>query len=278
MKLRKALEKAKAERGGESVPRIKVTRSAAKRLPNNDWKPPVYSDSLSRELDTKKVLNNRCVCIAPDAPQLDSYKVLRTKIHQITQEKGWNSVMITSPYAGEGKTLTSINLALTFSKAYNQTVLLVDSDLRNQNVHRVLGFRSRYGLIDYLMDNKPLQELIIWPGIEKLTLISGGQTIHNSAELLGSDRMKSLVQELKSRYQDRYVIFDVAPILLGADALALAPWVDSIVMVVVQGQTSMRDINKALELLPQEKLLGFVMNRQKNLQPKRYYYYQPSQR
>jgi non-specific protein-tyrosine kinase len=273
MKLRKALEKAKEVRGEEARSPEKISLPAKKRQPNGDWKPPVYSESLSRQLDTKTVLNNRCVCIAPDAPQLDSYKVLRTKIHQMTQEKGWNSVMITSPLAGEGKTLTSINLALTFSKAYNQTVLLVDCDLRNQNIHRMLGFESSFGLIDYLMDNKPLQEFIIWPGIEKLSLISGGRTIHNSTELLGSERMKTLVQELKSRYKDRYVLFDVAPVLQGADALALAPYVDSIVMVVEQGRTSMRDVNKALEVLPQEKFLGFVMNRQKDNQPKKYQYY-----
>jgi non-specific protein-tyrosine kinase len=279
MKLRKALEKAKETRGEEGRSAVKVslpakeTRPASKKRPEDDWKPPVYSESLSRQLDTKTVMNNRCVCIAPDAPQLDSYKVLRTKIHQMTQEKGWNSVMITSPYAGEGKTLTSINLALTFSKAYNQTVLLVDGDLRNQNIHKVLGFESSFGLIDYLVDSKPMQELIIWPGIEKLTLISGGRTIHDSTELLASERMKTLVQELKSRYRDRYVIFDVAPVLVGADALALAPFVDAIVMVVEQGQTSMRDVNKALEVLPQDKFLGFVMNRQKDNPSQKYQYY-----
>lgn len=277
MKLRKALAKAKAARGDVTGNPEKIPRFAAKRLPDDDWKPPVYSISLSRELDTQTVLNNRCICIAPDAPELDCYKVLRTKIHQMSQEKGWNSVMITSPRAGEGKTLTSINLALTFSKAYNQTVLLVDCDFRNQNIHRIMGVESGFGLIDYLMDNKPLQEFIIWPGIEKLTLISGGRTIHNSSELLGSERMKTLVKELKSRYNDRYVLFDAAPVLLGADTLALAPYVDCTIMVVEQGRTSMRDVNKALELLPQDKFLGFVMNRQKDFQPKKYqYYYQPS--
>jgi non-specific protein-tyrosine kinase len=274
MKLRKALDKAKIARGEELKYPKQLNPAVPKKLPENDWEPPVYSRSTSVKLDAETLLSNRCVCIAPDAAQLDSYKVLRTKIHQMTQEKGWNNVMITSPHAGEGKTLTSINLALTFSKAYNQTVLLVDCDLRYQNIHRMLGFKSSFGLIDYLMDNKPLQEFIIWPGIEKLTLISGGRTIHNSTELLGSERMKTLVQELKSRYKDRYIIFDVAPVLLGADALALAPFVDSIIMVVEQGRTSMRDINKALEVLPQEKFLGFVMNRQKDIQSKKYHYYQ----
>jgi non-specific protein-tyrosine kinase len=106
-----------------------------------------------------------------------------------------------------------------------------------------------------------------------LTLISGGRTIHDSTELLGSEKMKTLVKELKTRYKERYVLFDVAPVLQGADALALAPYVDAIVMVVEQGRTSMRHVNQALEVLPQEKFLGFVMNRQKDNQSQKYQYY-----
>ena len=210
------------------------------------------------------LIANRCVCIEPDAQELDCYKVLRTKIQQRTLDKGWNTVMITSPHAGEGKSLTTINLALTFARTYNQTVLLVDCDLRRQAVHKLLGFDSDAGLMDYLKHDRPLKELIIWPGIDKLTLISGGSTLQDSTELLGSPRMKSLVQELKSRYEDRYILFDTAPVLEGADALALAPCIDGIVMVVEQGRTTMRGVKQALEALPAEKVLGFVVNRQKS--------------
>jgi non-specific protein-tyrosine kinase len=270
MKLRKALKKAKEARGQEFTSPEKFTMTTAEKLPDDEWKSPQYSESVPLVLDTDEVFNNRCVCIAPDAPQLDAYKVLRTKIQQMTQDKGWNTVMITSAQPGEGKTLTTINLALTFSKAYNQTIMLVDGDLRNQNIHKILGFDSHTGLGNYLVDNMPLPELIIWPGIDKLTLISGGQAIQNSTELLGSQRMEALVQEMK----DRYILFDVAPILVGADALALAPYIDCIVLVVEEGRTSMRDVHQAVEMIPQEKFLGFVMNRQKSGTAKgdRYHY------
>jgi protein-tyrosine kinase len=273
MKLRKALEKAKKARGETFVFPERLSPNMEKKLPGDEWKPPVYSQSIRVELNAQAVVNNRCVCLEPDAAELDCYKVLRTKIQQLTQARGWNMLMITSPRAGEGKTLTAVNLALTFSKAYNQTVLRVDCDLRSQNVRRTLDLESNSGLIDYLADNKPLEELIIWPAIDKLTLISGGRTIRNSAELLGSPRMKDLVDELKSRYDDRYVIFDTAPILIGADALALAPRVDAIVMVVEEGRTPMRDVQKALEMIPLKKFLGFVMNRQKGGGSRYGYYY-----
>ncbi|UCD77257.1 MAG: polysaccharide biosynthesis tyrosine autokinase [Desulfobacterales bacterium] len=277
MKLRKALEKAKQTRG--EVARLEVAERPPE-LPKDDekksdkgWKPLVYSKSRHIELDTKAVLENRCICIDPNSTEINCYKILRTKIQQLTKYKGWNTVMITSALPGEGKTLTSINLALTFAKAYNQTVMLVDCDLRNQDIHKVLGFQSNAGLIDYLVDDRPLHEAIIWPGIDKLTVMSGGRTIQDSTELLGSPRMQALVKEMKSRYDDRYVIFDVPPLLVLADALALAPYIDCIVMVVEEGRTSMREAIRALEMLPKEKFIGFVMNRQTSITTEYYGYY-----
>jgi protein-tyrosine kinase len=273
MKLRKALEKAKQMRE-EAFPRVLsqgkpvvVTRS-----PDRNWVPPVYSASCSMQIKTTDLMHNRCVCIEPDALELEAYKVLRTRIQQTMKAKNWNTLMVTSPNSGDGKTLTSVNLALTFAKAYNQTVMLVDCDLRRQNVHKLLGLESAAGLVDFLVDDKPLNEFIIWPGIEKLSLISGGRAIQNGAEVLGSTRMKSLVQELKSRYDDRFVIFDVPPILSGADTLALAPCVDCILMVVKEDRTRMRDIKKALDMLPREKFVGYVLNNQRR-RGKSYYYY-----
>ena len=278
MKLRKALEKAKQTR--QEVSRLEMPGTTPEtpggeegKKSGNGWKPPVYSQSMHVELNTKTLLENRCICIEPESMEIDCYKLLWTKLQHLTQHKGWNSVMITSALPGEGKTLTAINLALTFSKAFNQTVMLVDCDLRNQNINKVLGLQSHAGLIEYLIDGRPLQESIIWPGIDKLTLMSGQRTIQNSTELLGSPRMQVLVKEMKSRYDDRYVLFDVPPLLVGADALALAPYIDCIILVVDEGRTSTKDVQKAVEMLPKEKFIGFVMNRQKSAMTEYYGYY-----
>ena len=161
----------------------------------------------------------------------------------------------------EGKTLTAINLALTIAKSFGQTALLVDCDFHQQQVHRYLGLETDKGIVDYLLDGVPLKDLIIWPKIDKLTLISGGRTVSESAELLGSQRMKDLVVEMKTRYGDRYVIFDVPPVLSGADALTFSQLVDGIIMVVEEGGTPLKEVEKALELIPKEKFLGFVLNK-----------------
>jgi non-specific protein-tyrosine kinase len=170
--------------------------------------------------------------------------------------------MITSALPGEGKTLTAINLAFSIAREFQQTVLLVDCDFRNQAVQEYLGFPGDRGLIDYLAGNRPMSEIIIWPGVEKVTVISGGRTVQESSELLGSPRMKELVAEMKTRYPDRYILFDLPPVLSGADALSFASQVDHIVLVVEAGRTPREEVQRALGLLPREKVLGLVLNRQ----------------
>ena len=289
MKLKKSIEKAKQQRqeairkSAEQVPPAEKTETTVtgatepessvteKNVTCQEWTSPVYCESKAVELDLEKLAQNRCVCMFSDAPETEYYKVLRTNIQRRIRENNWNTIMITSVQAGEGKTLTSINLAVTFAKEYDQTVLLVDCDLKRQNVHKYLNFSSEKGIVDYLMNGHPLNDLIVWPNIEKLTLISGGKTITNSAELLGSPKMKDLVREIKHRYEDRYILFDTPPILGWADAIAFAPLVDCILMVVEEGRTSIKDVNKALDMIPKEKFLGFVLNRRKA--PLQKYYY-----
>jgi len=225
------------------------------------WNSPSYTQSQSVTLDPERLIANRCIGIEPDSPEIEPYKLLRTQVQQRTRDKGWNTVMVTSSKPGEGKTVTAINLALSFALEFNNTALLVDADLKQQQVHKTLGYPSQFGLSDYLLYDQPLNDLIVWPGIEKLTIISGSRTIDNSTELLGSNRMQALVKEMKSRYEDRYVIFDVPPLLTMADAVAFAPIVDSILLVVEPGQTTNADVNSALKMIPREKFLGFVMNR-----------------
>ena len=236
-----------------------------------EWAAPVYCESKAIELDLKKLAQNRIVCMFPDAPEAEYYKIVRTNIQHRAREKNWNTIMVTSVQPGEGKTLTSINLAISFAREFNQTVLLVDCDLKRQNIHRYLNISLDKGIVDYLVNDCQLKDLIVWPNIEKLTLISGGKTTTDSTELIGSPKMKALVHEIKNRYNERYVIFDAPPILGGADAIAFAPLVDCILMVVEEGRTSIQDAKKALEMIPREKILGFVLNR-RTVPLQKYYY------
>jgi non-specific protein-tyrosine kinase len=216
------------------------------------------------KLNPQILAENRCVGYQSEAPEMEFYRVLRTQILQQTGGKG-NTIMVTSANPGEGKTITAINLSFTFAREFKQTALLVDCDLKRQQIHERLGYSSDKGLSDYLIDDAPFSELMVWPGVEKLTVISGGKSVKDSSELLGSLGMRNLVADMKTRYPDRYVFFDVPPLLTSADSLTFAPLVDYVLIVVQAGKTSLQDVNKALKLIPSEKILGLVMNRQQNL-------------
>ena len=268
MNLRKALDKAQKERQ-DDILFVETSRSDNGNVPlgqktknEKAWQAPVYTKSTQVLFDQGALVENKCVCISSDAAEMAKYKVLRAQVMQKTKEKGWNTLMVTSAKPGEGKTLTSINLAITLAKEFHQTVLLVDCDFGKQDIHKRFGYPSDRGLADVLRNNCSLDEVISWPGVEKLTVISGGQTIESATELLGSPQMKSVVAEMKDRYPDRYVIFDLPSLLEGADAITCAPLVDGILIVTQAGRNSNKDINRTLELIPQEKLLGFVLNRE----------------
>ncbi|MBU0481343.1 MAG: CpsD/CapB family tyrosine-protein kinase [Proteobacteria bacterium] len=263
MKIQATLDKAKANRGNmfAETPGQKAAGGEDGSAFDAVVNLPEYSKSRHVRFVPDVLEKNRCVSIFPDAEATNSYKMLKKQIQQKTEGDRKNTIMITGVREGDGSSLTSANLAVTFARELHQTVLLVDCDLRSQKIHKCFGYESRMGLADYLTDNKALSELIVWPGIEKLTVISGGQDLPDSTEFLGSKRMGHLVDEMKNRYEERYVLFDVPPVLDRADALAFSPFVDGIVMVVSVGKTSRRDIKRALGLFDREKIIGLVLNR-----------------
>ncbi len=225
------------------------------------WMSPCYKTSRKVQLDPVRAEVNRCVCLSSGAKEIEYYRMLRTQIQQRCLSRGWSTIMVTSANPGEGKSLTAINLALTFAREFDQTVLLVDADLRKQQVHQYLGYESPYSLVDYLENRRPLSDIIVWPGVEKMTVISGRHTVSDSAEILASPRMNLLVEEMKNRYAKRYVLFDVPPVLHHADAMAFAPLVDGILLLAAPGTTRRDDIVKATELLPRDKFIGVALNR-----------------
>ncbi len=220
-----------------------------------------YTMTRMVEVSQQTFLDNRIISALPQHQYKDAYRMLRTRVLQTMRNNGWTSVAVTGPASGCGKTLTAINLAISLAMEVTHTVLLVDLDLRNPTIHEYFGYQPELGLSDYLTTDIPLYQLLFNPGIERLVVLPGRNVLPNSAEMLRSPRMISLVNELKTRYPDRLVVFDLPPILAADDALAFSPYTDCFLMVAESGGTKKDDLQKAYDILKNTPLVGTVLNK-----------------
>jgi protein-tyrosine kinase len=220
-----------------------------------------YTHTRTVRVDMDRLRRNRLIVAGSDENLGEAYRLLRTHILHGAKRASRNTLMVTGPRPNEGKSLTSINLAIAIAQKVGQTVLLVDGDLRNPSVHRYLDLPAGPGLVDYLTAGYPVAETLVHPeGLGNLVVLPAGRSTTQAAELLSSPLMADLVRELKHFYQDRYVLFDLPP-LLYADPLAFAPMVDGIILVVEAGSTPREEITRARETLKEFPVLGCVLNK-----------------
>jgi exopolysaccharide/PEP-CTERM locus tyrosine autokinase len=168
--------------------------------------------------------------------------------------------MVTSATAGEGKTFVAANLAAGIAHDLHFHALLVDCDLRNPSLSQWFGVQNGHGLSDYLVGRRQLPELLMKTEMEKLSILTGGSAQEKPAELIGSRKMEALIHELKSRYNDRYIIFDATPLLVTTEPEVLARLVDGILIVVRANVTPRETVKQAIASLDPKKILGFVLN------------------
>ena len=221
---------------------------------------PDYVQTRSVETDRERLVGNRVFSILPKNRIADQYKLLRTMLLNRTRPLGHNTIAVTSFKEREGKSLTAVNLSIIMARESRQTVLLVDADLRQPSVHKIMGIAETPGLKDYLLHDKPLEELLVHPGIETLTILPAGGRLDNSTEVLGSVRMEALVREIKNRYPDRYVVFDCPALYNCPDALVLSSYIDGMVLVARADYTTGADLAKSMAMLKDRNVIGVVLN------------------
>jgi len=190
-----------------------------------------------------------------------------------------NLIQVTSSLQGEGKTFTSINLAIAVAMEMDLNVLLVDADVIKSSVTRILINRNEKGLTDYLSgDVKELSDVLLATNIPKLKLLPAGTRNQLSTELLNSHYMEQLISEFSQRYDNRVVIIDSPPMLQTNEARILAHKVGQIVFVVEQNKTPQDAVKNALALIDREMVVGLVMNKSRTGKQGGYYgYYGPSE-
>lgn len=196
----------------------------------------------------------------PSAPISEQYKILRTNLLTLGAKKNMKSFVVTSAIHGEGKTVTATNLAFVLAEDLNaKSVLLVDADLRRGRISGLLGFRSRPGLSELLSDGVSLTDTLIDIGKKNLTIIPSGKRPKNPAELLGSNRMRQLLAELRGKFDS--ILFDAPPVMSVTDPGVLGAQTDGILMVVQAGRTQRTSVEHAEQLLSQAhaRILGYII-------------------
>lgn len=228
---------------------------------------PARTFTLERES-----LRSRRV-IFPDEESLagDAYRMLRTQLLQRVRQRGARVIGIASPADGDGKTLTAVNLALALAAEPNQTILLVDMDLRRPSVGNLLGIPEGRGVESVLRGEIGVDEALWRPeGRDRLTLLPAAPLGGASSEVFAGERTRSLLQELRSRYPDRLVVLDLPPVLLTDDVLTLAPQLDGVLLVICEQRTRREDLARARQLLADVPQLGTVLNRARKSERRAY--------
>jgi protein-tyrosine kinase len=206
--------------------------------------------------------SNRIIDISNTGPAESAFRMLRTQVLQRLDEHDWRSLAIFSPSSDDGKTTTAINLAISLANDHMHTVLLVDLDLKRPTIASKLGLSPKKGIDDLLRGGTEPEECLYHPeGIERLVLMPARGAMGHSSEALAGPRARALVSELRGRYADRIILFDLPPILEADDALAFAPLVECGLVVVAEGATRREDLMRCMELLRNTPVIGTVLNR-----------------
>lgn len=193
--------------------------------------------------------------VTPNAPRsqmADQYRVIKRPLISNAMGKGasilnhGNLIMVTSALAGEGKSFTAVNLAMSIAAELDNTVMLVDADVARPSLLRMLNLPPSPGLLDVLKGNADMASVLLRTSIEKLTLLPSGTPHPRATELLASDAMRLLLDDIAKRYPDRIIIFDSPPLLLTTEARVLATQVGQVVMVVQAEKTLRSEVQRAL--------------------------------
>jgi protein-tyrosine kinase len=208
----------------------------------------------------------------PHSVEAELFKVLRTNLLFPDKGRPPKTILITSAMPGEGKSFVAANLAISIAKGVEEHVLLVDADVRRASIHEFFGLGQTGGLSDYLQKGTNVSKHFVKTPVDKLTILPAGSPPDNPVELLTTQKMKALLQEVSRRYEDRFIIIDSAPSSLASETAAIAKYVDGFIIVVRAGKTPRKAVTEVIEQLGKEKVLGIILNRS-DQSAKKYYGY-----
>ena len=213
-------------------------------------------------LDRRAARERRVVLSGDPDPSAHAYRMLRTLVLQQARAQQLRTIGVVSAVDGEGKTLTAANLALSIAAEPNQSVLLLDLDLKSPSVAPLLGISGEDGLEGWLAGSVTdlAATFVKLEGLERLRVLPTLQSVTGRSEVLAGARARDLLATLTHDYPQCLALIDLPPVLLADDVLTLAPLLDAILIVVAEGRTKREDVARLQELLRGVKVLGTVLN------------------
>jgi len=240
-------------------------------VPPPPAKPAVVSRMVELDLDAMAEAG----IINPNSPRseiADQYRVIKRPLIKNAMGKGasilanGNLIMVTSALPGEGKSFTSVNLAMSIATELDNTVMLVDADVARPSVMRMLGLPAGPGLLDLVLDDKlDMSSVLLKTNVDKLTILPSGTPHPRATELLASDAMVRLLEDMAARYPDRIIVFDSPPLLITTESRVLATHMGQVVLVVHAGKTLQSEVKQALGTIEACPVKLLLLNRSSSL-------------
>jgi len=276
--------------GASPMPMAEQSTQGATEHPSNGGLPPTSGMPLFGTAVSLDALMDRCAQRKwnPDvktmlffngddsARGIEEFRTLRSRLYALREKMPLKKILVTSALPQEGKSFTSANLAQVLARQHGRRVLLIDADLRGPRLHLMLGTTSTPGLADYLQGGSDELSIMQRGPMENLFFIPSGHEISNPAELVGSGRLKVLLQKVESLFD--WIVVDSPPAVPVSDSSVLAKACDGVLMVVRSNSTPIDMARRARQEFPDESLLGVVLNgMNSDVLPYTRYYYDENQ-
>ena len=247
--------------------------------------PVVANTQELPRVETEKKPNNKKVAILPilesrqmitpalsNSKQAEEYRIIKRPVLSNVnragsgREKKPNVVLISSAFSGEGKTYTAANLAMSIATERDRSVLLIDCDVEKHAMSSMFGIDKEIGLLDCLLNDKvTIGDVIVSTDVASLKIIPAGLKHNYSTELLASEEMGRVIDEISRRYQDRIIILDSPPLLMTSQSVVLTTYADQVLLVVEEGVTTQKSVLEALSKLDNNKIIGTILNKRSRM-------------
>ncbi len=211
--------------------------------------------------------------LAAEARGAAAYRLLRGRILQQVRAKNWSCIGIASPGPGEGKTITTLNVALAIAREKQRTVYVLDLDMRNPRVMNYLGAHPAASISRYFSESLAAADVLFETDLERLIVAGATEPVQSASELLATLRLDELLLSIRNRSADALILIDLPPIMSTDEALVVAPRVDAMFIVASEGRTRRDSLARAIDLLSDYPVAGIISNRSSESMGADYYAY-----